>query len=41
MGPGDSARSHAPDEFIYRKELREGVSGYLEAIDTVAKTYQK
>lgn len=28
MGPGDSARSHTADEFIYLKEVEEGISTY-------------
>jgi acetylornithine deacetylase len=28
MGPGDSARSHTPDEFIHLTEIREAVSLY-------------
>nr|MBC7611856.1 M20 family metallo-hydrolase [Pseudopedobacter sp.] len=27
-GPGDSARSHTADEFIYLKEIEEGIEGY-------------
>ncbi len=29
MGPGDSARSHTPNEFIYVKEIKEGVEKYI------------
>ena len=29
VGPGDSARSHAPDEFIRLSEIRAGVRGYV------------
>jgi acetylornithine deacetylase len=29
MGPGDSARSHTADEFIYVKEIEEGVDMYI------------
>ncbi|MBD1395473.1 M20 family metallo-hydrolase [Mucilaginibacter glaciei] len=29
MGPGDSARSHMADEFIYIDEIREGVNSYI------------
>ncbi len=28
MGPGDSLRSHRPDEYILRTELRDGISTY-------------
>ena len=30
MGPGDSRRSHAPDEFIFADELHCGVAGYVD-----------
>jgi acetylornithine deacetylase len=30
MGPGDSARSHTADEFIYLEEIREGIELYVE-----------
>ncbi len=32
MGPGDSARSHTADEFIYVEEIREGIELYIELI---------
>ncbi len=32
MGPGDSARSHTADEFIYTKEIEEGVAGYIDLL---------
>jgi acetylornithine deacetylase len=33
IGPGDSARSHTPDEFIYLSEVRAGVRGYIELLE--------
>jgi acetylornithine deacetylase len=33
MGPGDSARSHSADEFIYVEEIKEGISIYLQLLD--------
>lgn len=30
MGPGDSARSHQADEFIYIDELENGIKGYIK-----------
>jgi acetylornithine deacetylase/succinyl-diaminopimelate desuccinylase-like protein len=33
IGPGDSARSHSADEFIYLEELREGISCYIGLLD--------
>ncbi|MBU6158297.1 MAG: M20 family metallo-hydrolase [Bacteroidetes bacterium] len=32
MGPGDSARSHTADEFIYLEEIREGIGLYVEML---------
>lgn len=37
MGPGDSARSHAAEEFIRLKELDRGVEGYIQFLKMVAK----
>ncbi|HTJ15001.1 MAG TPA: M20 family metallo-hydrolase [Dinghuibacter sp.] len=34
-GPGDSARSHTADEFIYLEEIREGIAGYIAMLDRV------
>lgn len=35
MGPGDSARSHTADEFIYLKELEEGIELYIELLKNI------
>ena len=35
MGPGDSARSHTPDEFIYLDDIRAGLAGYQELLLTI------
>lgn len=35
MGPGDSARSHTADEFIYIDELAEGVELYIKLLEKV------
>lgn len=35
MGPGDSARSHTADEFIYVKEIEEGIRDYIEIMEKV------
>jgi len=32
IGPGDSARSHIADEFIYAEEIREGIGIYVKLI---------
>lgn len=33
MGPGDSARSHMADEFIYTEEIMGGISGYIQILN--------
>jgi acetylornithine deacetylase/succinyl-diaminopimelate desuccinylase-like protein len=33
MGPGDSARSHSADEFIYVSEIRGGIDSYIELLE--------
>ncbi|MCO6501014.1 MAG: M20 family metallo-hydrolase [Vicingus serpentipes] len=33
LGPGDSARSHTADEFIYIKEIEQGIEKYIELIE--------
>lgn len=35
MGPGDSARSHSADEFIYLHEIKEGIELYIQMIQKV------
>lgn len=35
VGPGDSARSHSADEFIYLKEIEEGVRFYQKLLEKV------
>ena len=37
MGPGDSARSHSADEFIYVHEIEEGIKIYIELLETYAQ----
>ncbi len=48
MGPGDSARSHTADEFVYLYEIENGIQTYLELLDgidittrTRAKRFQR
>lgn len=36
IGPGDSSRSHTPDEFIYLHEIEEGIKGYIQILETYA-----
>ena len=33
MGPGDSARSHTADEFIYLDEIKEGIKTYIQLVN--------
>ena len=35
MGPGDSARSHMADEFIYVNEIKEGIDLYIQLISKI------
>jgi acetylornithine deacetylase len=35
MGPGDSARSHSADEFIYVSEIEEGIETYIQLLQTL------
>ncbi len=36
MGPGDSARSHTADEYIYADEIRDGIKTYIELLNKLA-----
>ncbi len=33
MGPGDSARSHTADEYIYIEEINQGIATYINLLD--------
>jgi acetylornithine deacetylase len=35
MGPGDSARSHTADEFIFVDEIRQGISLYIDLLSKI------
>ena len=35
MGPGDSARSHRKDEFVYTSEIENAISTYIRFIETL------
>ncbi len=35
MGPGDSARSHSADEFIYLEEIEKGIEMYIEILNRI------
>ena len=34
-GPGDSARSHTADEFIYLNEIEEGINTYIKLLEQI------
>ena len=35
MGPGDSARSHTADEYIYLSEIRNGIVDYIQLLEGI------
>lgn len=35
IGPGDSARSHSADEFIFVDEIRQGIDTYIRLLDNI------
>ncbi len=35
MGPGDSARSHTADEFIFLQEIEEGIETYIKMVEQI------
>jgi acetylornithine deacetylase len=35
MGPGDSARSHTADEFIYLEEIKDGIITYIKMVGQI------
>lgn len=37
MGPGDSARSHTADEFIYLQEIENGIATYIQLVANYAE----
>ena len=37
IGPGDSARSHSADEFIYVEEIKEGAKFYVELLQVLMR----
>lgn len=39
IGPGDSARSHTADEYIYISEIENGISGYIQLLETTISVY--
>lgn len=41
LGPGDSARSHTPDEFIYLSEIEKGIACYIQLIEQLPTQWPK
>ncbi len=37
MGPGDSARSHTADEYIYVAEIEDGIATYIKLLDQIIR----
>ena len=37
IGPGDSARSHTADEFIYVDEIKEGIELYIALLNELVQ----
>ena len=37
LGPGDSTRSHSADEFIYVREIEEGIEKYIKLLERALK----
>ena len=35
MGPGDSARSHTADEFIFLAEIEDGINTYIKMVEQI------
>jgi len=35
IGPGDSARSHSADEFVFLHELDSGIDSYIQLLNSV------
>jgi acetylornithine deacetylase len=35
IGPGDSARSHTADEFVYTNEIQEGIELYIKMLESI------
>jgi acetylornithine deacetylase len=35
IGPGDSARSHVADEFVYLGDIRDGINIYIQLLNDI------
>jgi len=40
IGPGDSARSHSADEYIYVDEIGQGIAGYISLLECYFKNHK-
>lgn len=40
IGPGDSARSHSADEFIYIKEIEDGIALYISLLEKYSQHFK-
>ncbi len=41
IGPGDSARSHTANEYIFLTEIQKGIEGYIAILETYSKLITK
>ncbi|MFZ4260972.1 M20 family metallo-hydrolase [Sphingobacterium sp. HJSM2_6] len=41
VGPGDSARSHSADEYIYLQEITDGINFYINILNELIKSNEK
>jgi acetylornithine deacetylase len=39
IGPGDSARSHTADEYIFTQEVKDGITTYISILENYASLY--
>ncbi|MFC0261163.1 M20 family metallo-hydrolase [Fontibacter flavus] len=39
IGPGDSARSHTADEYIFVDEINKGIEGYINILNSYAESF--
>jgi acetylornithine deacetylase len=40
IGPGDSARSHTPDEWIGVDEVEQGIATFINLLETTMRSLQ-
>ena len=39
LGPGDSARSHSADEYIFVDEIKDGIDKYIQLLNNFSKSF--